>query len=72
MTREIYNNWTIRRNDELYHIIGNRNIVNFIRLQRPRWFGHVYRLNGERLVKGTYKWKPSGHECRQTKEQMGR
>jgi hypothetical protein len=25
--------WRIRRNDKLYHVIGNRNIVNFIRLQ---------------------------------------
>jgi hypothetical protein len=33
-------------------------LLIFIRLQRLRWFGHVYRMNSERLVKGIYKWKP--------------
>jgi hypothetical protein len=58
--KEIYDTWRFRRNNELYHIIGNRNIVNFIRLQRLRWFGHVYRMNSDRLIKGIYKWKPLG------------
>jgi hypothetical protein len=58
--REKGNNWRVRRNDELYHIIGNRNITNFIRSQRLRWFEHVYRMNNERTVRKIYKWKPLG------------
>jgi hypothetical protein len=42
---EIDNTYRIRTNDELYHIIGNRHIVNFTRSQRLSWSGHVYRIN---------------------------
>jgi hypothetical protein len=52
--------WRIGRNDELYHIIGNINIISFIRSQRLRWFEHVLRTDNERLVRKMYKWKPLG------------
>jgi hypothetical protein len=52
--KEIDNTSRIRRNFELYRIIGNRNIVNFIRSQRLKWFGHVCKVNSERLVKAIY------------------
>jgi hypothetical protein len=56
--KDVHITWKIRRNDELYHIICNRNIVEFIGSQRLRWFGHAYRMNSEGLVKGIYTWKP--------------
>jgi hypothetical protein len=67
LKKNLDNTLRMRRYDELYHIIGNRNIVNCIRLQRPignrnivncirlqrpRRFGHVYRMNSEKLVHG--------------------
>jgi hypothetical protein len=60
MAREIDNTPTVRRNYELFHIIGNRNIVNFIRSQRIKWLGHLYRINYERLAKEINNWKALG------------
>ena len=45
---------------KLYKLIRNQNIINFIKSQRLRWFGHVHRLPEERLVKRIYNWKPFG------------
>ena len=58
--KEIDGTWRLRRNNELYKIIRNQNIINFIQAQRLRWFGHVHRLPEERFVKRIYKWKPFG------------
>ncbi|PSN47698.1 hypothetical protein C0J52_12165 [Blattella germanica] len=58
--KEIDGTWRLRRNNELYKIIINQNIINFIQAQRLRWFGHVHRLPEERVVKRIYKWKPFG------------
>jgi hypothetical protein len=34
--------WRIKTNDELDKIIRNKNIINLIKAQRLRWFGHLH------------------------------
>jgi hypothetical protein len=38
--------------------INNENIVRYIKYKRLSWLGHAERMNGERVVKTIYKWKP--------------
>ena len=33
-------------------------MINHIKAQRLRWFGHLHRMPEERMVKNVYKWKP--------------
>jgi hypothetical protein len=33
--------WRIKTNEELDKLIKHKNIVNYIKAQRPSWFGHV-------------------------------
>ena len=49
--------WRIITNDELKKLI-KKTIINHIKLQRLGWFGHVYRMPEERIVKEVYGWKP--------------
>jgi hypothetical protein len=42
----------------LNKLIKNKTIRNYIKSQRLGWFGHVYRIPGERMVKNVYEWKP--------------
>ena len=49
--------WRIKTNDELKKLIKNKTIINYIRSQRLGWFGHVYRMPDERMVKKVYGWK---------------
>ena len=39
-------------------IIKHKNIINFIRIQRLRWLGHIERMQETRMVKAIYCWKP--------------
>jgi len=39
-------------------IIKHKNIINFIRAQRLGWLGHIERMQGTRMVKAIYCWKP--------------
>ena len=50
--------WRIKTNEELDEFIKHKNIVNCIKAQRPRWFGHVHRMPDTRTVKKISKWKP--------------
>jgi len=50
--------WRIKTNQELDEIIKRKNIINFIRAQRLRWLGHIERVQGTRMVKAIYSWKP--------------
>jgi hypothetical protein len=43
--------WTIRTNEEIYNLYGKEDIIRFIKSQRLRWWGHVYRMEDERNVK---------------------
>ena len=49
--------WRIKTNQELDEIIKLKKI-NFIRAQRMSWLGHIERMQGTRMVKAIYSWKP--------------
>jgi hypothetical protein len=40
------------------HLYGKEDIIRFIKSQRLRWWGHVYRMEDERNVKRLKQWKP--------------
>jgi hypothetical protein len=50
--------WRIKTNEELDDLIQRKNIIRFIKSQRLKWLGHVERMQKEREVTRTYKWKP--------------
>jgi hypothetical protein len=50
--------WHIETNQELDEIIKHKNIINFIRAQGLSWLGHIERMQGTRMVKAIYCWKP--------------
>jgi hypothetical protein len=50
--------WRIKSNQELDEIIKRKNIINFFRAQRLCWVGHIERMQGTRMVKAIYSWKP--------------
>jgi hypothetical protein len=50
--------WRIKTNQELNEITKHKNITNFVRAQRPSWLGHIERMQGTRMVKAIYSWKP--------------
>jgi hypothetical protein len=39
-------------------LIGNKNIINFIKAQRLAWFRYVHRIPDHRIVKNVYEWTP--------------
>ena len=39
-------------------LIKHENIVNYIKAQRLRWFGHVQRMPETRAAKKIFKWNP--------------
>jgi hypothetical protein len=43
---------------ELDKLIKHRNIINYVKSQRLRWFGHTNRMPETSVVKKIYKWKP--------------
>ena len=51
-------NWRIKNNSELNKLINNRNIINHIKSLRLGWFGHINRMQDQRLAKNIYKWRP--------------
>ena len=50
--------WRIKTNQELDEIIKRKNIINFIRAQRLSWLGYIESMQGTRMVKAIYSWKP--------------
>ena len=50
--------WRIKSNQELDEMIKRKNIINFIRAQRLSCLGHIERMQGTRMVKAIYCWKP--------------
>ena len=48
----------IKTNEELDKLIKHKNIINYIKVQRLSWFGHVQRMPDTRTVKKIFKWKP--------------
>jgi hypothetical protein len=47
-------NWRILTNKEIYASVKNPTIIKTIRLNRLRWFGHVQRIEGNRIPKKEY------------------
>jgi hypothetical protein len=39
---------------------GGVNIVRYIKAQRLRWFGHIQRMEDDRMVEELTNWKPFG------------
>ena len=50
-TKESDGTWRIKSNEELNRLIGNKNIINYIKAQRLAWFGHVHRMADNSMVK---------------------
>jgi len=47
------------RYDELDELIRHKNVTDYTKAQRLRWFGHLHRMAEERTVKKKVcKWKP--------------
>jgi hypothetical protein len=44
-------NWKILTNKEIYAMVKNPTITETIRLHRLRWFGHVQRMEENRIPK---------------------
>ena len=55
--------WRIRMNYELNKLIGNEDIVRFIK-SRTAWLGHVMRMDDKRTPKRILQWKPIGTRTR--------
>jgi hypothetical protein len=51
-------------NYELNELIGNANIVRFIKSRRIAWLGHVMRMDDKRTPKRILQWKPIGTRTR--------
>ena len=43
--------WRIRNNEEIENILGNEDIVIYIKAARLRWIDHVGRMSAERMQK---------------------
>jgi len=48
----------IKTNKELDELIKHRNIINYVKVQRLRRFGHINRMSETNIVKRIHKWKP--------------
>ena len=48
--------WRIKTNNEINILIENINIITYIKAQRLGWFGHINRIQENRLFKRIYKW----------------
>jgi hypothetical protein len=52
--------WRIRYKFELYEIFNEPNIVNYIKVKRLAWAGHLVRMNDDRTLKKIFNTKPNG------------
>jgi hypothetical protein len=52
--------WRKRYNYELYEIFNEPNIVNYIKVKRLAWAGHLVRMDNGRTVKIIFNTKPDG------------
>ena len=56
--------WRSRMNHELNELIGNADIVRFIKSRRIAWLGHVMWMDEKRIPKRILEWKPTGRRMR--------
>jgi hypothetical protein len=59
-----HGSWRIGMNYELNDLIGNADIVRFIKSRRIAWLGHVMRKDDKRTPKRILQWKPIGTRTR--------
>jgi hypothetical protein len=52
--------WRKRYNYELYEIFNEPNIVNYVKVTRLTWAGHLVCMNNDRTVKKIFNTKPEG------------
>ena len=52
--------WRIRMNE----LIGNADIVRFIKSRRIAWLGHVMWMDEKRIPKRILEWKPTGRRIK--------
>jgi hypothetical protein len=48
----------LNKNDEVNRLIGNKNMINYIKAQRIGWFRHVHRMPDNSMVKKVFEWAP--------------
>jgi hypothetical protein len=56
--------WRIRMNYELNELIGNAEIVRFIKSRRIAWLCYVMLMDDKRTPKRILQWKPVGTRTR--------
>jgi len=52
--------WRERCSYELYEIFNEPNIVNYIKVKRLAWAGHLVCMNNDRTIKKIFNTKPDG------------
>ena len=52
--------WRRRYNHELYELFKDSDIVNYIKVKRLAWAGHLTRVSNERTLKKIFNTKPEG------------
>jgi hypothetical protein len=52
--------WRKRYSYELYEIFNEPNIVNYIKVKRLAWAGHLVRMNNDKTPKKIFNTKPDG------------
>jgi hypothetical protein len=57
--------WRIRMNHELNELLGNADVVIFIKSRRIAWLGHLMRMDEKRITKRVLEWKPTGRRIRE-------
>jgi hypothetical protein len=51
-------------NHELNELIGNADIVRFIKSRRIAWLGHMMRMDEKIIPKRVLEWKPTDRRIR--------
>jgi hypothetical protein len=52
--------WQKQYNYELYEKFNESNIVNYIKVKRFAWAGHLVPMNNDRTLKKIFNTKPNG------------
>ena len=52
--------WRKRYDCELYEIFNESNIVNYTKVKRLAWAGHLVHMNNDRTLKKIFNTKPDG------------
>jgi hypothetical protein len=63
--------WRIRMNHKLSELIGNADIVRFVKSRRIAWLGHVMRMDEKRIPKRVLEWKPTGTKLQEDQGKDG-